>query len=436
MESIFKLVQIFICILEAYLMFDFFSAFFPLREEFRNRYIKMAIVLGVAGCVMLVNSLGSSVINIIGMLIIYSIMILLFFYGNILKKIFCLVTAIGIMAGSEFLWVILLSLPSDFDLLQVQNNQVSVFCTLLGVKVLAFIFLNVAKRISKNSDNRMNLKNLVLYSIVPVSFLGIMISLVYLHIDFNTIRSMQVLLIISGLLAIVGNILIFYVFDRYSQSAEKLHQQELMITKLEMEEKHYKQVECVNQEHAGFIHDIRHYMKVIGEMALENNNKEILKIVSELQIRVSDTELEMICQNRLLNAILNEKKKDAQRKKVDIKITIEPGFAIEQVDDMDLIVIMGNLLDNAIEAASKCEEGYIKMFLFSQNNSHFSVIKIMNNYSGRMLLKDGVLQTNKDDKERHGYGIRNVSDMAAKYGGYLQDFYDDETFTSIVILPV
>lgn len=371
MESIFKLVQIFICILEAYLMFDFFSAFFPLREEFRNRYIKMAIVLGVAGCVMLVNSLGSSVINIIGMLIIYSIMILLFFYGNILKKIFCLVTAIGIMAGSEFLWVILLSLPSDFDLLQVQNNQVSVFCTLLGVKVLAFIFLNVAKRISKNSDNRMNLKNLVLYSIVPVSFLGIMISLVYLHIDFNTIRSMQVLLIISGLLAIVGNILIFYVFDRYSQSAEKLHQQELMITKLEMEEKHYKQVECVNQEHAGFIHDIRHYMKVIGEMALENNNKEILKIVSELQIRVSDTELEMICQNRLLNAILNEKKKDAQRKKVDIKITIEPGFAIEQVDDMDLIVIMGNLLDNAIEAASKCEEGYIKMFLFSQNNSHF-----------------------------------------------------------------
>lgn len=436
MESIFKLVQIFICILEAYLMFDFFSAFFQLREEFRNRYIKIAIVLGVAGCVRLVNSLGSSVINIIGMLIIYSIMILMFFYGNILKKIFCFVTAIGIMAGSEFLWVILLSLPSDFDLLQVQNNQVSVFCTLLGVKVLAFIFLNIAKRISKNSDNRMNLKNLVLYSIVPVSFLGIMISLVYLHIDFNTIRSMQVLLIISGLLAIVGNILIFYVFDRYSQSAEKLHQQELMITKLEMEEKHYKQVECVNQEHAGFIHDIRHYMKVIGEMALENNNKEILKIVSELQIRVSDTELEMICQNRLLNAILNEKKKDAQRKKVDIKITIEPGFAIEQIDDMDLIVIMGNLLDNAIEAASKCEEGYIKMFLFSQNNSHFSVIKIMNNYSGRMLLKDGVLQTNKDDKERHGYGIRNVSDMAAKYGGYLQDFYDDETFTSIVILPV
>lgn len=436
MESIFKLVQIFICILEAYLMFDFFSAFFQLREEFRNRYIKIAIVLGVAGCVRLVNSLGSSVINIIGMQVIYISLLIIAFYGTPLKKIFYYLVTIAIMAGSEFLWIILLSLPSDFKLAQVQDNQISVLCTLLGVKLLAFLFFNVVKRMPGASENRMNVKSLFLYSIVPLSLLGIMISLAYLNINFDTIKPIQILLIISCIFAIIGNIEIFVVFDRYSKSADKLHHQELMITKLEMEEKHYKQVECVNQEHAGFIHDIRHYMKVIGEMALENNDKEILKIVSELQIRVSDTELEMICQNRLLNAILNEKKKDAQRRKVDIKITIEPGFAIEQIDDMDLIVIMGNLLDNAIEAASKCEEGYIKLFLFSQNNSHFSVIKIINNYSGRMLLKDGVLQTNKDNKERHGYGIRNVSDMAAKYGGYLQDFYDDETFTSIVILPV
>lgn len=144
----------------------------------------------------------------------------------------------------------------------------------------------------------------------------------------------------------------------------------------------------------------------------------------------------MLCPNRLLNAILNEKKKDAERKSISIKVVVEPGFSLDQIADTDLIVIVSNLLDNALEAAEKCSNGYIKVSLFTQNTNHFSVIKIVNNYVGHIDAGEGRLRTGKKDRTRHGYGIQNVSDMAAKYGGYLQYFYREGEFTSVVILPV
>ena len=436
MEFIFKSVQIFICVLEAYLMFDFFLAFFPLKERLRNIFMKTVVVLCTAGCVYLVNSLDSSIINIVGMQIIYITMIIAAFQESFFRKFPYYLMATAIMAGSEFLCIIFLSHPSNFSLSQVKTSVVSMVFYLLCIKLIAFILFNIVKRILNNSNNRMSLKDLLLYSVVPIATLGIMLSLAYLNIEWNQVRFVHVLLIISSALVLIGNILIFYVFDRYSRSTEKLRQQELTITKMEIEEKHYEQIECVNQEHAGFLHDMHHYLQTIGEMASENNDKEILKIISELQIKIADTESAMFCQNKLLNAILNERKKAADEKDVSMRIIIEPEFTVDHIMNIDLIVIMGNLLDNAIEAASKCPQGYVKVFLFSQNSRYFSVIKIVNNYIGELNIQDDIILTGKDDKLKHGFGIKNVSDIATKYGGYLQNFHENGVFTSIVILPV
>lgn len=435
MEAIFDFVEVFICVLEAYLMFDFFMAFFPLRKCFQRKYVKVAAVVMTAVCVRLVNCLDSSMINFIGMLIIYLSLLLGMFCGNMLKKIACYIVAFAIMMGSEFLWIVLMALPSDFSMGKVPNNQITIHMTLLGVKLLAFVLFNIVKRVNRNTSNRMDIKNFLLYSVVPIASLGIIVALAYFNIDFNATRFAQVLLIISGFLVVIGNILIFSVFDRYVESAEKLRQQELVITRMELEEKRYEQIETVNQEHAGFLHDIKHYMRTIGELAVESKENEIVKILSELQIKVSDAETKMYCPNRMLNTILNEKMKEADEKHIKMKLTIEPEFMIDQIENMDLIVIMGNLLDNAIEAAQKCEQGYVNVYLFAQNNAYFSVLKIVNNFVGEVKTKDDRSLTCKEDKSKHGFGIQNVIATAEKYNGYLNIFHNDGTFTAIVILP-
>ena len=437
MEIIFKLVQIFICVLEAYLAVDFFSAFFRLRELFERKWTRLVLILGISICVYIINLQNSTTLNIITMQVIYISIILIFYQGKLLKKFICYITVTAIMVGSEFLGIILLSLQTKFVFSEVQSEQITVSVLTFIVKLLALVLLRIVKRIARGSnDSGMSLKITLLYSIMPISLIGIMIAITRFNINFVSLGFTHILLIISCIMALAGSVVIFYVFDRYALFAEKLKQQEIMIAKLEMEERHYGQIEQVNREHAAFLHDVRHYMKVIGEMATENNDRAILQILSELQIKVSDTELEMICYNRLLNAILNEKKKDAERKSISVKIVVEPDFSIKQVSDTDLIVIISNLLDNAVDAAEKCHEGYVKVYLFTRNDNHFSIIKIVNNYVGEIDLEDGRLVTGKQDKRGHGYGIQNVNDIAIKYGGYLQYFYEMGEFTSVVILPV
>ena len=436
MEIIFTLVQIFICVLEAYLIIDFFSAFFELRVLFDKKNTRVGLIIGVAACIRAINVLNNTTINMIATFTIYLSIIIIFFQGKLLKKFLYYITAVIIMLGSEFLGIVLLSLQTDFSMNQVETNQIAVNIAMLSLKLLTLVFYSIIKRSADSSDNRkINFQITLWYSIMPISLIGIMVTVTRLNIDFASLGYTQTLLSISCMLALIGNVVIYYVFDKYSQSIWKLQQQEVMITKLEMEEKHYGQIEQVNQEHAAFLHDIRHYMRVIGEMAADNDNKAVLQILSELQIKVSNTEAEMLCPNRLLNVILNEKKKDAEKRNISVRIVIEPGFSIDQMADTDLIVIISNLLDNALEAAEKCPNGYIKVSLFTQNANHFSIIKIVNNYVGEIEVREGRLWTSKKEKARHGYGIQNVSDMAAKYGGYLQYFYKAGEFTSIVILP-
>ena len=331
MKITFSLVELFICFLEAYLMFDFFVAFFPLREIFQRKSMKVAAVVITAVCVRGINLLYSSTINIIAMQVIYLSLLFGMFCGSILKKLFCYLIALAIMMGSEFLWIVFMSAPSDFSMNQLHNSNMLKYMTLLGAKVLAFLFFNYAKRITKNSNSKMGIKHFALFSVVPLATLSLMVSLAYLRIDFDSNRVIQGLLIASIILSVTGNIFIFTVFDEYVSSMEKLKEQEVRIIKMELEEKRYEQIERVNQEHAGFLHDIRHYLRTIASIAIENKENEMSDILSELQIKVAGAEMEIYSPNRLLNTILNEKHKMAREKNIDFKLSIEPDFNINHV---------------------------------------------------------------------------------------------------------
>lgn len=435
MDLLYEFVQILICIFEAFLMFDFFSAFFTRKPFFQKKYAPACVVLLISVCVYAVNALDSSKINLVSMQIIYLGLILVVFEGSFLKRIAYDVIANVIMAGSEFLLIIILSHPSDFSLASVQSNRFSMIISLLGIKTIAFILFNIVKRIPKNTGTRISLKNVLIFSIVPLSLLGIMVAIAYLNIDFEANLLTRAILIVSCIFATLGDVLIFYIFDRYCLSVEKLKEQEFMIARLEIEQKHYAKIDEMNKERAHLIHNIQHYLKVIGEAASEKNAVDILKILEALQIEFDNSEATMFCTNPLLNTILNEKQKEATRKNIHMEILVEPAFTLQSMSEIDVIAVIGNLLDNAIEAAYKCPDGFVKVFLYAQNDNHFSVMKIINNHRGELIRKEGVFMTTKKDKRYHGIGLESVHKILGKYEGYLQAFYDEKTFTVVALLP-
>ena len=86
MGFIFESVQFLICVLEVYLVFDFFSAFFGLRCRFAGRYTQAALIPAIAAGVYGINTFNNATVNIISMFMNYLAVILIFFQGKLFKK--------------------------------------------------------------------------------------------------------------------------------------------------------------------------------------------------------------------------------------------------------------------------------------------------------------------------------------------------------------
>ena len=84
----------------------------------------------------------------------------------------------------------------------------------------------------------------------------------------------------------------------------------------------------------------------------------------------------------------------------------------------DVGILLGNLLDNAIEACEKTKESFIDLKIKYVKNTIF--ISISNSKNSE---KVNIESTSKEDKENHGYGIYNIRNIVRQYGGFIE-FHD------------
>lgn len=103
------------------------------------------------------------------------------------------------------------------------------------------------------------------------------------------------------------------------------------------------------------------------------------------------------------------------------------------LEDQDIVVILSNLLDNAIEAAQTCEKKRVlrlKMILEED-----LIISVQNTYSGNTEIVDGKLHTSKPDKEEHGIGIPNIIEAVEKYQGAYAIKAEHGEFLFSILIP-
>ncbi len=139
--------------------------------------------------------------------------------------------------------------------------------------------------------------------------------------------------------------------------------------------------------------------------------------------------------NIVIDALLNHK--NTMMKQLQIKMDIHLEIPDNlQFNDVDICVILGNCLDNSIEAVSKIEDKRKRIvkieIIYRKNNL---LIKIANSYIGK-LKKDkyGNLLSTKADKENHGIGLYSVKKVVSKYDGIMNNRIDDQMFIIQILL--
>lgn len=287
-------------------------------------------------------------------------------------------------------------------------------------------------------------------------FMWLMLSVAYCDVTLvlfcaavTVVSTVGALILFPEAMLLLDNLTIwFYIFTIYSMATllaaiiawrmRNLIQQAGQAKMYETELVYLEQLQQKEEQHSEFIHNINHYFKAIGELAREEHCGQIMDLVEELNLNLIQDERIIYTSHRVVNAVLSGKAQEAEELDIKFEAYVEPNICFGETAQSDLAAMLGNLLDNALEATVDCkgEKKTITLKIFMENEGSVCVIKLMN-YFAKMPLryKTGFVSTKKEHGQ-HGIGIRSVENTAKKYGGYLQCIVEEERFIAILILPV
>lgn len=181
-----------------------------------------------------------------------------------------------------------------------------------------------------------------------------------------------------------------------------------------------------------FRHDLNNQFIAMAELLSKNQIQEAKKQLQALSFQTQPKHIYSNTGNTAIDSIINYKFQNADKEHIKINTHIAVPADI-RIDVADIITILGNLLDNAVDAVMLIsEERFISLKLvYSQDRI---IIRVANSYNGKAKNKDGHYATTKKDTSEHGFGMKNVEKATEKYNGLIKTDSSDNMFTVDLIM--
>ena len=203
---------------------------------------------------------------------------------------------------------------------------------------------------------------------------------------------------------------------------------------LMLQKSYYEELELNQNEIRRFRHDMNNHLSVIESLVRSGNQEEAEHYFKEMETQLA-ARSRVFCKNSIVNAVLNAKYNQAQEHQIDCFFHIDLE-KLTGIDAISLCCLFSNTLDNAIEASVKIpdpKERHLSVKARITENGYFTY-EIMNAKKNAVLEQKGILKSDKDETEHHGFGLSNVKEMVEKYNGTLDISYTEDTFTVTVLI--
>lgn len=185
-------------------------------------------------------------------------------------------------------------------------------------------------------------------------------------------------------------------------------------------------------------HDIVNHMSVLHKLVESNANEEALQYIHQINNSIEKTSYTISTGITSIDCIMTSKLSTALNNNIVIQHQIHFP-KINNISDMDLCSLLGNLLDNAIEANCKLKNEDRKIQIEIKPYNDMLSIYISNSSNGIYIYnhKDGNLLTSKNNlKNEHGIGIKRIIELVEKYDGIIEITPEKNIFSVSILIPI
>lgn len=238
------------------------------------------------------------------------------------------------------------------------------------------------------------------------------------------------LLVSIGLVIIT--IVTFYLLCDISKRERRIREDDLFREKVKNQTEMYKSVYDNYELQRKRAHEYKNQIMCMEALLSKKEYEQLEKYIGEIGGRLTDTDSNINTNNTLIDAIINTKYREMEERGILLVLKFNE-MADLWVEDGDIVVILSNLLNNAIEACEKCDPKTVKLKLMKEPDD--IIIAVRNTFNGEISKRGDELQTLKSEKEEHGLGIKNIIEAVEKYGGSYSINYDDKEFVFSICIP-
>lgn len=394
-------------------------------------------LIGWAGCLSIssIRHIGEIEAELIMYLLVY-LTVGISMVAKVKEKISFILMSILVISCAESVF----GIPIGYLWNEIQGNQQvnklkSIIISLVMlIFILVMIYLNKKLSLySKEKHKEFIKKHLVIFMLLLSIFLAFTIGGLNYAKEKIQDREFTIIVNLISTTSFICMGLIVWIMTYVNDKNKRIEEMIKIERNLkEMQLKHYRNILEREASTRKFRHDMNNHFICLNELVKVENIVLIDEYIKDIQkhINVIKDKIYMVG-NEILDALLNYHLLKLNNVKIDIT-----GFCQKEIliSNVDLCIIFGNLLQNAVEELSKndFESKYFQLNI--ENGEKYTKIEIINSISEQSLIKKNFLKTSKNDRLNHGLGLENVKNAVERNEGRFKFEVKKKEFITSVIL--
>lgn len=412
---------------EMLIAYTYFSGIFERRFQVSRCIITGCLIYSVGSALNLISG-NNTTLNLCTSFFLTVVFSFSCFRGKPIQSIFYSIVLFVMNGAMETLTIALSSSITGNAFLDYNNDLLLFLFEAISSKGVYYLAVLITIRIINPTGKA---------SKVPLNFLVYPVTSTFCLFAFWHICAqpecspqVQFLLAIAAGCLFVSSILLFTTYSRQVEKDSEAMQVKNELLRLQTEQSYYQILDQQNRQLMIYAHDTKKHLAAIQAL---NDDPQISSYVAELSQRLADYTRNCHSGNKLLDVMIDKYTIDCEMRGIrfehDVKVC-----NLAQLDDIDLVAILGNLMDNAVTAAEKSKAKTISLNTVHRNT--YSVIILSNSCDTPPKQSGSHLISTKPDASLHGFGLKSVAKTIRKYQGDYEWDYDPgkNVFTVTVMI--
>ncbi len=428
-----KIIQSMIIILIESVCCKFFLDTFMLRRDYKAKWInKMMVPIMVMGLTIVVTFTQNNLIKSILIIMISMGIVKLYYYASALQNLVLSAIYYGIMIGIDYVLLIFVNYLSSEKYMYILNNTVSATIIALLCKIVLFLVVLAIRKKWKTEDSLDRITNTEWVRLAYFPIFTI-ISMVSMLVSFGYNEEIPKVLLIIAFGIVIMNFIVFYMIHDIVNREADMQNSRLIQERTKNQMNNYNNMRDSYERQRKRIHDYKNQLNCIQGMLIRGKTKETIEYIINLTGSLAKDIDAINTENTVADAVINLKYRYAQSKGITLLMIVN-NLSELLINEEDLVTILSNILDNAIEACEKVESNKVIKFKMTYEKNQL-IISVKNPIMEPLKIINNKIITTKENKKEHGIGLLNIYAVVDKYKGTCAIQSKDGWFYLSALIP-